>query len=245
MCNNIIDFYVIINYDFITYFGGLKMSEVNKKIQEYLATNHNDLFNNDLTEKQNLNDLLFNLFGSEISSADKKAYIRKQKAKYLKSKQASPGADSQKAIKEEHSSEHQELKTDVITHHNNITTDYDNIITLLQDTLNQHSLKFDELQKRIDELEHKSKEEIKTIQPEQENNNNLLSQIAKNDLLDTEKTRYTFYITNNNIEYLKAFCKENNNISITSVINFMINSFKNNYPVISETPETPKPKKLF
>lgn len=244
MCNNLIDFYVIINYDFITYFGGLKMSEVNKKIQDYLATNHNDLFNDDLKkEKQDVNDLLFNLFGSEISSADKKAYIRKQKANYLKSKQASPGADSKeeikKEIKEEHSSEHLELQT-------NVKTDYDNnIITLLQDTLNQHSLKFDELQKRIDELEHKSKEEIKTIQPQQENNNNLLSQISKNDLLDTEKTRYTFYITNNNIEYLKAFCKENNNISITSVINFMINSFKNNYPVISETPETPKPKKLF
>lgn len=240
MCNNLIDFYVIINYDFITYFGGLKMSEVNKKIQDYLATNHNDLFNDDLKkEKQDVNDLLFNLFGSEISSADKKAYIRKQKANYLKSKQALSGADSKEEIKEEHSSEHQELQT-------NVKTDYDNnIITLLQDTLKQHSLKFDELQKRIDELEHKSKEEIKTIQPQQENNNNLLSQISKNDLLDTEKTRYTFYITNNNIEYLKAFCKENNNISITSVINFMINSFKNNYPVISETPETPKPKKLF
>jgi len=121
---------------------------------------------------------------------------------------------------------------------NNNNSNYDNVIKLLQDSLQNHSLQISELHNRITELE--SKKDVK--QSEVISSNDLQSQISKNDLLDTEKARYTFYITTSNIEYLKAFCKENNNISITSVINFMINSFKNNNPVISETP---KPKKLF
>jgi len=59
------------------------MSKVIKKIQDYLAINHNDLFNDDLTEKQDINKKLFDVFNSEVASDDKKRYIRKQKAKYI------------------------------------------------------------------------------------------------------------------------------------------------------------------
>ncbi len=212
------------------------MSEVYKKIQDYLATNHNKLFNDDLTEKQSINDLLFDLFQNEILTGDKKATIRKQKAKYLKSLQISPETNNNTELENiQQSKPIQEIEKNI-----NISKDYDNIITSLQESLQNHNNQITELFNRITELESK---EIKTNLPEPMNNNNLQSQIAKNDLLNTEKTRYTFYITNNNIDYLKAFAKENNNISITSIINFMITQFKNNYPITSE----PKPiqKELF
>ena len=59
------------------------MSEVIKKIQDYLKEHHNDLFNDDLTEKQEINKILFNLFDSELECDDKKGYLRKQKARYV------------------------------------------------------------------------------------------------------------------------------------------------------------------
>ncbi len=201
------------------------MSEVIKKIQEYLQINHYDLFNDDLTEKQDINKKLFDMFASEVVSDDKKGYIRKQKARYISQFKI----NSLETLKNNNVITcNNDVKTEVEKINN---TNYDNVITLLQNTLQSHSLQISELNNRITELE--SKKEIH--HPETNNNDNLQSQIAKNDLLDTEKTRYTFYITNNNIDYLKAFCKENNNISITSVINFMISQFKNNYPVINET----------
>ncbi len=214
------------------------MSEVNKKIQEYLQTNHNKLFTSDLTEKQ-VNELLFDLFQNEIVSDDKKAYIRKQKSKYLKSLQTSP-----EGIKDKTELENiqQSEPKPTIEKNNKNNSNYDNIIKLLQDSIQNHNNQITELYNRITELESKA---IKTNLPEPKNNNEIQSQIAKNDLLDTEKTRYTFYITNNNIDYLKAFCKENNNISITSVINFMINQFKNNYAITSEPTIKPTQKELF
>jgi len=202
------------------------MSKVIKKIQDYLAINHNDLFNDDLTEKQDINKKLFDVFNSEVVSDDKKGYIRKQKAKYIQQLKNS----NNNVI-----TCNNDIKNEVGKTTNNTSYDnYDNIITLLQNTLQSHNLQISELSNRITELE--SLKEIHHLKTNN-NDNDLQSQISKNDLLDTEKARYTFYITNNNIDYLKTFCKENNNISITSVINFMINSFKNNYPVTNETPK--------
>ena len=207
------------------------MSEV-KKIQDYLAKNHNELFNDDLTEKQSINDLLFNLFSSEIKSDDKKGYIRKQKARYIQSYKIN-SFETQKNKVPELIQKNNEPLLNLVPE----SKDFNNVITLLQESLQSHSLQITELYNRITELEKNAKT------PELIQSNELQSQIAKNDLLDTEKARYTFYITTSNIDYLKAFCKENNNISITSVINFMISQFKNNYPV--KVPESKKAKKLF
>lgn len=236
------------------------MSEANQKIQEYLQKNHKQLFNNDLTEKQNLNDLLFNLFGSEILTGDKKATVRKQKAKYLKSLnslETSPGTNEGINNKTElENIQQSELTTEAKkeTVNNNVNT---------METLNNTQLSI----KELFELFHKQQTELDSIKEvlskidlnkqidiisneiKNTQNNTLIEKIKNYDMKNAD--RQTFYITDVNSQLINDFYKSNQ-INKSSLLNFIIQSWfennVNNNVNLSEPEgitEPTKPKQLF
>lgn len=226
------------------------MSEVNKKIQDYLATNHNDLFNNDLKEKQDVNDLLFNLFGSEILTSDKKATIRKQKGKYLKPFQTSPEPEGNKTELE--NIQQSEPITEVVNNNVNTMETLNNTqlsIKELFELFHKQQSELDSIKETLSKIDLNKQIDIVNNEVKNTQNNTLIEKIKNYDMKNAD--RQTFYVTDVNSQLINDFYKSNQ-INKSSLLNFIIQSWfennVNNNVNLSEPEgitEPTKPKQLF
>lgn len=234
------------------------MSEANQKIQEYLQKNHKQLFNNDLTEKQNLNDLLFNLFGSEILTGDKKATVRKQKAKYLKSLnslETSPGTNEGINNKTElENIQQSELTTEAKKE--TVNSDVNTMETLnntqlsikeLFELFHRQQSELDSIKETLNKIDLNKQIDIVNNELEIMQVNTTIEKIKNYDMKNAD--RQTFYVTDVNSQLINDFYKSNQ-INKSSLLNFIISSwFENNVTVNNTEPEgitePTKPKQLF
>lgn len=217
-------------------------NSIKQQMFDYFTKNHKELFQSDKAVGD-VNSEILNAFYPELTEPqDKRAKLKvigSYKSEYLKiySQKPEPTSQVQELITDDRTT-----TTDDKTPEPPTTTDdkqqqnYDvssvlSIITDIQHkmTLQQNQIK--ELQNKVNELNASDKP--------------LITEIIKDDISNLDKTRYTLYITNTNVEYIKAFSKQNHNVSITALLNYLLNQFRTKNPLDDNTPEPTQAKSLF
>jgi len=219
------------------------MTEIKNSIKQqmfdYLKHNHKELFQSDKTATD-VNSEILNAFYPNLTDVkDKRGKLKlvgSYKNEYLKIYTQSQQLTSQV----------QELITDdksqQLTSQDNCDKsqqlyDVSSVMMLIQDLQDKMTLQ----QQQITELQSKYNAiDNRTA------SNTVITEIIKDDISNLDKTRYTLYITNTNVEYIKAFSKQNHNVSITALLNYLLNHFRTNNTLIDDkTQEPTQAKSLF
>lgn len=222
-------------------------NSIKQQMFDYFTKNHKELFQSDKSVGD-VNSEILNAFYPELTEPqDKRAKLKvigSYKSEYLKiySQKPEPTSQVQELITDDRTT-----TTDDKTPEPPTTTDdkqqppYDissllSIITDIQHKMTLQQNQITELQSKVNELNART------------NNTPLITEIIKDDISNMDKTRYTLYITNTNVEYIKAFSKQNHNVSITALLNYLLNQFRTQNPLTddnTEPPTEPQAKSLF
>lgn len=171
-----------------------------ESIKNFIDLNYSELFESGKDSKEINEIILRGVFSDKDHNPTTRDLIRKYKSRYLKSYVAKKTDPNKKVLAVPTSSDPSDKIQELFSLIQNQQIEIDNIKTLLGD---------------------------KSIKPQQNSFENLILEINSVHLDNTK--RETFHITDENVELVNSFYKENN-VSKSSLINFILSEFFKNIP---------------